>query len=390
MKITSIDTLVCQAGMRNWVFVKVTTDQDGLIGWGEATLEWKTRAVTGAVADIAPLLVGEDPRDIEQAYQTMTRHGFWRLGVEGMSAVSGIEIALWDILGKTLGQPVWRLLGGKTRDYLRTYSHLGMGNQKAVYNSLTANSVSEHARKLVDKGYDALKIVSVPYTHYHVDARSLRAFEKTMDELRDAVGLDVDVMVDFHGRPASVSAAREYIRLLAPHRIMFVEEPVPPENLDDYVALTREGNVPIAGGERLVGRRDFASAIQSKAFNIAQPDIVHVGGLWEARKIAAMAEPAGIGLAPHNPLGPIAGVAALHLGISTPNIIIQEEMTGAVPWYDHVVQWPIKRRPGRWEIPTAPGLGVEVNEKEIASHPYEQEPIATSDAVAPDGTILDW
>jgi galactonate dehydratase len=211
-----------------------------------------------------------------------------------------------------------------------------------------------------------------------------------MDDLRDTVGPDIDIMVDFHGRPASISAARDYVRLLVPHRVMFAEEPVPPENMDDYVSLTREGCVPIAGGERLVGRRDFNAAIQAKAFNIAQPDIVHVGGLWEARKIAAMAETAGIGLAPHNPLGPIAGVAALHLGIATPNIIIQEEMTGAVPWYDEVVRWPIERQAGRWGVPARPGLGIEVNEAAIARHPFAQEPMSATDAVGPDGTILDW
>jgi galactonate dehydratase len=390
MKITGIDTLVCQAGMRNWVFVKVTTDQPGLIGWGEATLEWKTRAIVGAVADIAPLMMGTDPRDIEQAFQRMTRHGFWRLGVEGMSAISGIEMALWDILGKVLGQPVWRLLGGKTRDYLRTYSHLGMGDQSAVYGSTVAETVSAHARKLVDLGYDALKIVPVPYTHYHADNKSLRVFEALMDDLRDTVGPDVDIMVDFHGRPASISAARAYLRLMIPHRVMFAEEPVPPENMADYSSLTAEGQVPIAGGERLVGRREFAQAIAARAFNIAQPDIVHVGGLWESRKIAAMAETAGIGLAPHNPLGPIAGVAALHLGIATPNILIQEEMSGAVPWYDEVVTWPITRQPGRWGVPMKPGLGIEVNEAAIAKRPFAQEPMSATDAVGPDGTILDW
>jgi galactonate dehydratase len=376
--------------MRNWVFVKVITDQPGLIGWGEGTLEWKTRTVVGAVADLAPLVVGTDPRDIEQAFQRLTRHGFWRLGVEGMSAISGIEMALWDILGKIVDQPVWRLLGGKTRDYLRTYAHLGMGDQAAVYGATASETVSAHARKLVETGYDAIKIVSVPYTHYHADRRSLRGFEKLMDDLRDTVGPDIDVMVDFHGRPASIAAARDYVELLVPHRVMFAEEPVPPENMDDYVSLTREGRVPIAGGERLVGRRDFFAAIKAKAFNIAQPDIVHVGGLWEARKIAAMAEAAGIGLAPHNPLGPIAGVAALHLGIATPNVIIQEEMTGAVPWYDEVVRWPIERQPGRWGVPSAPGLGIEVDETAIARYPFMQEDMTATDAVGPDGTVLDW
>ena len=208
--------------------------------------------------------------------------------------------------------------------------------------------------------------------------------------LRQAIGSQVDIMVDFHGRPASVAAARPYIDVLAQYGIMFVEEPVPPEDIDGHAILTAEGKIPIASGERLIGRREFDPAINARAFDIAQPDIVHAGGIWETRKIAARAETAGIGLAPHNPLGPIAGVAALHFGIATPNVVIQEEMVGAVPWYDDVVSWPIKRKPGRWDIPHEPGLGINVDEKAIAAHPFQQEPFATADAVGADGMILDW
>ena len=159
MKITAIKALVCNAEMRNWVFVRVETDEPGLFGWGEATLEWKTRAVVGALQDLEALLIGQDPRNVEQCYQILTRHGFWRLGVEGMSAVSGIEIALWDILGKSLGVPVWRLLGGQVRDYLRTYTHLGLGDMKAVYESGSADTIVERGRIVTQAGYDAVKVV---------------------------------------------------------------------------------------------------------------------------------------------------------------------------------------------------------------------------------------
>ena len=155
MKITSVKARVCNAEMRNWVFVRVETDEPGLFGWGEATLEWKTRAVVGAVEDLEALLIGQDPRNIEQCYQIMTAHGFWRLGVEGMSAISGIEIALWDILGKSLGVPVWRLLGGKVRDYLRTYTHLGLGDMKAVYETDFVAAIIERGRIVTQAGYDA-------------------------------------------------------------------------------------------------------------------------------------------------------------------------------------------------------------------------------------------
>jgi len=390
LRIVGIDALVCNAVMRNWIFVRVRTDVPGLVGYGEATLEWKTRGVVGTIEDLEPLLVGKDPRDIEHCMQTMLKHGFWRLGVVGMSAVSGIEIALWDILGKALDEPVWRLLGGKCRDYLRVYTHLGMGEMGSVYETLEGERLAEKGREVVEAGYDAVKVVPIPYTHYTASNRDIDSVGRMLTGLRDAVGPDVDIMVDFHGRPASRHAALAYIEALAPCRPLFVEEPVPPEDVDGTAFLTAHSPVPIAAGERLVGRREFAPAVARHAFNIAQPDICHTGGLSETKKIAALCETAGIGMAPHNPLGPIAGVAALHFGISTPNFIIQEEMVGAVPWYGDVVGWPIDRKPGRWDCPEKPGLGIEVNEAEIAKHPFEQEVLHTANAVMPDGTIVDW
>ena len=390
MRITSITARVCNAEMRNWIFVRVETDQPGLFGWGEATLEWKTRAVVGAIEDLAPLLIGQDPRDIEHCQQILTKHGFWRLGVVGMSAVSGIELALWDILGKSLDVPVWRLLGGKVRDYLRTYTHLGLGDMKAVYESDTASSIVERGRVVVQAGYDAVKVVCIPYTHYTAPSRDIDKVGRMLSDLREALGPDVDIMVDFHGRPASVSAAMDYINAIASSRPLFVEEPVPPEQSIGLSEITARSPVPIASGERLVGRREFEPAIRTRAFHIGQPDICHTGGLMETKKIAAMAETAGMGLAPHNPLGPIAGVAALHFGISTHNVVIQEEMSGAVPWYGEVVQWPIDRKPGRWNLPEKPGLGVEVDEAVIARHPFQQEVLHARNAVMPDGTVVDW
>jgi len=166
MRITAIDTRVVNAEMRNWVFVRVQTDQSGLFGWGEATLEWKTRGVVGAVEDLTPLLLGRDPRDIEQAVRVMKMHSFWRLGVIGVSAISGIEIASWDIVGKALGVPVWRLLGGRVRDKVRVYTHLGMGDMRAVYETSDEGPLVERAVEVVAKGYRAFKAVFIPYTHY--------------------------------------------------------------------------------------------------------------------------------------------------------------------------------------------------------------------------------
>lgn len=390
MQITKISAHVCNAAMRNWVFVRVETDQPGLVGWGEATLEWKTRAVVGAIEDLEPLLVGRDPRDIEDCFQILTRHGFWRMGVIGMSAISGIEIALWDILGKSLGQPVWRLLGGKCRDYLRTYTHLGMGDMGSVYETSGTAQLSERGLAVVEAGYDAVKVVAVPYAHYVASNRDIDAVGDALVGLRQTVGPHVDIMVDCHGRAASAALARDFINAMLPARPLFIEEPLPPEDLDGMAWLTEHSGATIAAGERLLGRTDFKRALDKRAFHVAQPDICHAGGLWETKKIAAMCETAGVGVAPHNPIGPIAGIAALHFGIATPNHFIQEEMSGAVPWYDAVVEWPIERRPGRWDLPEKPGLGLEVNEDEIARHPFEQEILHARNAVLPDGTAVDW
>ena len=390
MKITAIRTVVVNAEMRNWVFVKVETDVPGLHGWGEATLEWKTRGVVGAIEDLAPLLIGRDPRDIEQAVRAMKKHSFWRLGVIGMSAISGIEIALWDIFGKSVGLPVWRLLGGKVRDKVRVYTHLGFGDMRAVYETMDEAPLVGHARRIVEKGYTAFKAVFIPYTHFHAPVAEVEKVGRMMMALREAVGPNIEIMVDFHGRPASAGAALAYIEALAPGRPMFVEEVLPPGDTAGLAAVAAKTKVPIATGERLIDRAEFDELFRTRAIDIVQPDICHCGGLLEAKKIAAMAEAVGIGVAPHNPLGPIAGVAALHFAVSTPNHVIQEEMVGAVPWYFDVVEGPIRMVDGHWQVPDQPGLGVEVDEAVAARHPFKQEVLHAQNAVLDDGTIVDW
>jgi galactonate dehydratase len=390
MKITGIRTVVVNAEMRNWIFVRVDTDQPGLYGWGEATLEWKTRAVVGAVEDLTPLVMGRDPRDIEQLIRIMHKHGFWRIGVIGSSAIAGIEVALWDILGKSLGVPVWRLLGGRMRDRVRVYTHLGLGEIDAVYNSMSAGPLIERAHAVLELGYTAMKVVFIPYTHYTASSRSIDEVARLMQDLRSAVGDSVDLMVDFHGRCASAGAALHYIDALAPGRPFFVEEPLPPQDVAGMKSLARRTHVPLAAGERLVDRWEFEPLFKARAIDIAQPDLCHVGGFTEARKIAAMAEVAGAGIAPHNPLGPLAGVAALHFDVATPNFVIQEEMVGAVPWYNEVLHGPIRMLDGYWQVPEAPGLGVEIDEAVAARYPFKQEVMAATEAVLPDGTIVDW
>ncbi|APH74294.1 galactonate dehydratase [Aquibium oceanicum] len=390
MKITAVTAHVVNAEMRNWIFVKVQTDVPGLHGWGEATLEWKTKSVAGAVEDLAPLVVGRNPLDIEQAVRAMRKHSFWRLGAIGMSAVSGIELALWDIMGKHFGVPVWRLVGGKTRDRVHVYTHLGFGDMRAVYETDSADPLVERAQEVLSRGYTAFKVVILPYVHAYAPRKAVAHVERLMGSLREAVGPDIEIMLDFHGKPGSVATALSFIEAVAPFHPMFVEEPIQPGDVRGMRMVTEKSTVPIATGERLVERSEFEDHFHARAMDIVQPDICHCGGLLEAKKIAAMAEAAGMGVAPHNPLGPIAGAAALHFAVSTPSHIIQEEMVGAVPWYFDVVQGPIRMVDGHWQVPETPGLGIEVDEAECARHPFAPEVYHTTNAVLADGTIVDW
>lgn len=392
MKITAVKTLVVNAEMRNWVFVKVETDQDGLCGWGEASLEWKTRSVVGAVQDFEPMILGEDPTRIEHLYQKMYRQSFWRLGVIGMSAISGIEQACWDILGKWLGQPVYKLLGGAVRDRVRMYTHLGGGDMRAVYesqNSADPQVFVDRALEVTAKGYTAVKVLVTPPTEPLNSIAAYRYTEQMMSAMRSAVGESVDIMIDCHGRHAPGNAV-EFCRVLAPYRPLFIEEPVPPENVDAMAEVRRLSPVPIATGERLVTRFQFRPLLEKQACHVIQPDLCHCGGLAEAKKIAAMAEAYYVAVAPHNPLGPVANAAALHFALSTPNFLIQEDMLSDVPWRWEVVRHTLKSQDGYWLPADAPGLGVELDEGAAAKHPFQQEVMHSMTVRAHDNAILDW
>ena len=392
MKITRLKTVVVNAQMRNWVFVKVETDQAGLWGWGEASLEWKTRAVVGAVEDFAPMVEGEDPARIEHLYQKMYRQSFWRTGVIGLSAISGIEQALWDVRGKALGVPVYQLLGGAVRDRVRMYTHLGGGDMQAVYETQQAadpGPMVDLARAVVAKGYSAVKVLLTPPTEALVRGVELRTAERYMRALRDGLGDDIDIMIDCHGRHYPAGAL-DFLRMLAPYRPYFVEEPVPPENVAAMAEVRRASPVAIATGERLVTRYEFRPVLEQQACHIIQPDLCHCGGLWEAKKIAAMAEAYFVGVAPHNPLGPVANAAALHFALSTPNFLIQEDMLTDVPWRWDVVRHQLQTENGYWLKSEAPGLGVEVDEEAARRHPFAQEVLHATTIRAHDNAVLDW
>ena len=388
MKIADIKTVVVNAQMRNWVFVKVETDTPGLEGWGEASLEWKTRAVEAAVDDLKPFILGDDPTRIEHLYQKLYRQPFFRPGVIGLSAISGIEQACWDILGKHLGVPVYKLLGGAVRDKVRMYTHLGGGEMSSVYESFDAARVIDLALQVVARGYTAVKVVFVPYSEPLMGVPYVKKFAAVMGLLRDAVGDRVDIMIDFHGRTYP-AVAIEYINAVAEYRPYFCEEPVPPENIDALAQVRQAVHVPIATGERLVTRHQFREVLEKQAAHVIQPDLCHCGGLLEAKKISAMAEAYYVGVAPHNPLGPIANAAALHFALSTPNFLIQEDMLADVPWRWEVVESALKTENGYWLPCDQPGLGIKVNERAAAQHPFEQEKLQSA-VYAPDGAVLDW
>ncbi len=385
MKITSIRPLIVNARMRNWIFVKVETDE-GLVGWGEASLEWKTRAVAGAIADLEPFILGQDPRRIEHLVQIMYRQPFFRGGIVTMSAASGIEQACWDILGKSLGAPVYQLLGGAVRDHVRMYDHLGGGEMQALYLDDTPDVMAERARESVAAGYTAVKVLAVPRTLPVDGPEPIKRAARIMAAVRGAVGDGVDIMVDFHGR-TTPSMGIAYAEVLAPFRPLFIEEPALPENVEGLTRVARAVKIPVASGERLVTRFQFRELLEKGACAIIQPDLCHCGGIWEARKIAAMAETYYVAVAPHNPLGPIATAACIHFALATPNFLIQEAIRADVPWRDAAVTPP--RIVDGHALPyEGPGLGIEVNEAEAAKHPFAQEEILRF--WHEDGSVADW
>lgn len=392
MKITRIETRVCHARMRNWIFVKVITDQPGLFGWGEATLEWHTRGVVGAVEDLAQLLIGEDPRRIEHLWQTMYRQHFWHGNdvVRG-TAIAGIDLALWDILGKSLGVPCHQLWGGRVRDYVRLYCHLGGGRMEDFYGTPVseARRFGELAQRAVADGFTAFKSMPVPEQMMIEGLRPVKFAEACVAAMREAVGDNIDIMVDCHARP-SPRMGLVFAKALEPYGLYFFEEPCWPEHLEGIAAVQHAVRTPIATGERMVSQFAFKRLFELQAASIIQPDITHCGGLTEARRIAAMAAAYGVALAPHNPQGPVSTAASIEFGFATPNYLICEAVHQDVPWRDEIVSWGFTVEPkGRLVRPgTRPGLGVEINEAAIAAHPFEQEIPRRS--YAPDGSVVDW
>ncbi len=392
MKIIGIETHVCHARMRNWIFVKVLTDQDGLHGWGEATLEWHTRAVVGAVQDLAELVIGEDPTRIEHLWQMMFRQHFWHShGVVRSTALAGIDIALWDIAGKVAEVPCSKLWGGPVRDYVRTYCHLGGGKLEEFYETSAseANRFADLARRAVEEGFTAFKSMAVPPTMPLEGLRPIRAAETCVAAMRDAVGDDIDIMVDCHARPSPAMGLR-FAKALDPYGLYFLEEPCWPESLEGLAAINSATTTPVATGERITHLAAFRDLFAGHCCEIAQLDITHCGGFTEARRIAALADAYRIALAPHNPQGPVSTAASLEFGFSQPSYIICETVHDDVPWRQDVVQegFTVERESRIVRPNVRPGLGIEINEQEVKKHPFQQE--VAQRVFYADGSVGDW
>ncbi len=387
MKITRIRTLVVNARMRNWVLVKVETSEPGLYGWGEATLEWKTKGVAGAVEDLSVLLIGQDPRRVEHLWQVMHRQYFWRGGITNYTAISGIDQALWDIKGKELGKPVCELLGGPVRDSLRLYDHLGGGSLEGMYKTGGPEQFAELALKSVAKGFTAVKAMPIPVAELIESAATLKQAARSVEAMRKAVGDEIDIMLDLHAR-TTPAAAIQFGRMLADYNLYWYEEPCWPEHADALLEVKRALPFPIATGERLVGRWEFRELLEKRAVSIIQPDVSHCGGISEARRIAAMAETYLVPIACHNPQGPVSTAASLHVGFAVPNYLIQEVVRADVPWRNDILTEPLNVETGSVRPLVKPGLGIDINETEAAKHPWQPE--VTMESFHRDGSVADW
>jgi len=372
MKITKLEFLSVRP---RWVFLKVHTDE-GLVGLGEPIVEGRARTTIQAVQELEGWLVGQDPRRIEHLWQMMYRGTFYRGGPVLVSAISGIEQALWDIFGQSVGLPVYQLLGGPTRRRIRMYAHCGWE---------TPEKAAEAARAMVKRGFTALKTgfegpVRIVDTPAFLD-RCVAQFAA----MREAVGNDIDIAVDCHGRFSPAMAIR-LARELEPYRPMFIEEPCLPENVDTMVTVARSTSIPIATGERLFTKWGFREVLEKQAAVVLQPDLSHAGGLSECKKIAAMAETYYAAIAPHCPLGPIALAACLHLDAAIPNFLIQEHVTLG----EGYLKQPFVVKDGYIDLPTAPGLGIELDEEALRDKITEPDWDTPRLYHKDDGSVADW
>lgn len=362
MQITKIDTFLVNLGHRNIPFVKVHTDE-GLYGIGEAYSCGPDRATVEVIHDFEEWLIGRDPRDIEGLWHLMYAGSRFPGGLVVNAAISGIEHALWDIAGKAANLPVYRLLGGKCRHKIRVYQS-PRGN--------TPQELADHAVALIENyGYTALKLGPLPPGYQTMPWNAaVREAEARVEAVRMAVGDDIDIGLDPHARIFEPVRALELCQALKPYHPFFIEEPLRPENYEAMAKLSQHTDVPLATGEMLYTRYEFRDLISLQAVDIIQPDICLTGGLWEVKKIAAMAEASYISVAPHNPCGPVATAVNVHFAASTQNFLVLEYHPDDESPRRDLVDEPMKLVDGYLELPERPGLGLDLNEEALGRYPF--------------------
>jgi galactonate dehydratase len=365
MKITRFETFLTNAGLRNYLFIRLTTDT-GLTGIGEATLEWQERTVqTLAHEWVEGRVLGRDPFDVEAVIGSMVRDQY-QGGSTVMTAISGVEIALWDLIGKACRQPVYRLLGGRCHERLPAYANGWYGGAG------TPGEYAERACEAVGLGYRALKFDPFGTAWKDLRPEESEAAIDIVAAVREAVGPGVGLMIEFHGRLAAGSAVA-MIRRLERFQPVWCEEPVVPESMELLSEVKGQVQSPLAAGERLYTLADFYRLTRLRAADVVQMDIAHCGGILTAKKIAAMAAVQDLRVAPHCSIGPVALAACLHFDVSTPNFMIQEAFAEFdVPWRNDLVRGWNPIRQGEFFLSDAPGLGLDIDESAIAAHPYQE------------------
>ncbi|KGD76820.2 galactonate dehydratase [Tatumella morbirosei] len=367
------------------MFLKIETDE-GICGWGEPVIEGRAKTVEAAVHEFGELLIGQDPAKINDLWQVMYRGGFYRGGPILMSAIAGIDQALWDIKGKVLNAPVWQLLGGQVRDTIKAYSWVG-GDRPA--------EVIQGIQTLRDIGFDTFKLNGCEELGIIDSARKVDAAVNTVAQIREAFGKDIEFGLDFHGR-VSAPMARVLIKELEPYRPLFIEEPVLAEQAEYYPRLAELTSIPIAAGERMYSRFEFKRVLDAGGLGILQPDLSHAGGITECYKIAAMAESYDVALAPHCPLGPIALAACLHIDFVSRNAVFQEQSMGihynkGAELLDFVInKQDFEMQGGFFRPLTRPGLGVEIDEEQVIARSRQETDWHNPVWRLADGSVAEW
>ena len=362
MKITDIKVYTMDAYRTNWTFIKVETDE-GLYGWGEASLGTQEMALKGCVEDLKRLIVGRNPLEIEKMRFEVYRDIYWKGGPVLMSAISGVEMAMWDIVGKYFNTPVYNLFGGKMRDRVMMYTNGWFSGSK------TPENFAKKAKETVALGVKALKWDPFGKAHMTLTKEEMHTAVEIVGAVREAVGDDIELLIECHGRFNPYTAI-EISRELAPFKPMLMEEPCPPDNFEAIAQVKRKSQVPISAGERVYTIYGFEDLFAKDAVDIAQPDMFHTGGMMECKKIAAMAEAKHIPISFHNPSGPISNAAILQLAAATPNFLIHEIMINDGSFRKKITNEEVIFEDGCILINDKPGLGIDVNIDAVEERPY--------------------